>query len=218
MNLRKIYVGIIGLLLLNACVVKSLNPFYTQNSISFDERFLGEWIDSKKGKWKVVSFASEMTKDNPLNKMKEDDLAVYKKYNKSYYIERDYKGLTTLYVVTPFKINGQRFLDFYPVEYQDDVDALLSTHIVYSHSLVKYEVLQNGNIEVKWLDEDKIEKLFEEKRIKISHKKIGVLEDKYLLTASSEELERFIEKYINSGDEKKWSTSTKFTLTPIHDN
>ena len=78
------------------------------------------------------------------------------------------RGLRDFYVVTPFKINEQHFLDFYPIEYQDDANDLLSTHIVYTHSLVKYNVLQNGKIEIKWLDEKKIEKLFEKKRHMIS--------------------------------------------------
>ena len=41
------------------------------------------------------------------------------------------------------------------------------------------------------------------------------VQDKYLLTASSEEFEKFIKKYINSDDKEKWKTSTKYTLTKI---
>lgn len=215
MKTRNIILTLTTVILLSSCVVKSLNPFYTKKSISFDKRFIGKWSDSKKGVWSVMSFADEIIKENPIEKMKEDDLQLYNAYRKSYYIQRKYKGVETLYIVTPFKINGQTFLDFYPLEHQEDIDNLLESHVVYSHSLVKYDVIDNGKIEVRWLDEDKIEKLFKEKKIKIKHKKIGALGEKYLLTASSKELEKFIKKYMNSDDKEKWKTSTKYILTKI---
>lgn len=216
MKTKNIILIFATILLLSSCVVKSLNPFYTSKTISFDERFLGEWKDGKKGIWKVVAFVDEVSKENPVEKMKEEDLKLYKVYKNSYYIQREYKDKETLYIATPFKINGQTFLDFYPIEHQEGIDNLLESHIVYSHSLVKYDVTDNGKIEVRWLDEDKIEKLFKEKKIKIKHKKIGALGEKYLLTASSKELEKFIKKYINSDDKEKWKTSTKYTLTQIN--
>ena len=112
--------------------------------------------------------------------------------------------------------NNQTFLDFYPLEFQDDVDNLLEGHLIYTHSLVKYDVNKNGEMEVKWLDEKKIEKLFKEKKIKIKHQIAGVQKDKYLLTASSKELQKFIKKYMSSNDSEKWNTSTKFTLSKIN--
>ena len=70
------------------------------------------------------------------------------------------------------------------------------------------DVQKNGEIEIKWLDEDKIQELFEQKKIKIKHETIGVMKDKYLLTASSKELQKFITKYMASSDSEKWKTST----------
>lgn len=218
MKFRKTYGFIIGLLFLTSCVVKSLHPFYTEKSIRFDENFLGKWEDSKKGSWTVLSFAEVITKENPVHKMKKDDLALYHKFKKSYYIERNHKEVKTIYLATPFSVNNQSFLDFYPFEYQEDLDDLLGNHTIFTHSLVKYDVMENGAIQIRWLDEDKVEALFAQKKIKIGHKKIGLMNEKYLLTASSEELEKFIEKYMNSTDEDKWDTSTKFTLKKINDN
>lgn len=206
-----LFIGLI-LVVFSSCVVKSLNPFYTKKSISFDERFLGKWLDSNKGIWTVLSFKEEITRENPLEKMKKEDKQLYNEYKNSYYIKREFKGEEVLFLATPFKIKNQTFLDFYPIEYQQDIDDLLESHLIYTHSLVKYDVKKDGRIDIRWLDEDKIEALFEEKKIKIKHTKIGALQDNYLLTASSEELSKFIEKYIDSKDEKKWDTSTKFTL------
>ncbi|WP_397444986.1 hypothetical protein [Polaribacter sp. R77954] len=213
MKIRNSILFGISILFLSSCVVKSLNPFYTKKTISYDNRFIGKWTDSKKGVWTVVRFRDEITKNNPVEKMKKDDLQLYKEYKNSYYIQREFKGEEALFLATPFKINNQTFLDFYPLEYQDDINNLLESHLIYTHSLVKYVVQKNGKIDVRWLDEDKIETLFKEKKIKIKHKKIGTLKNKYLLTATSKDLEKFIEKYMNSKDEDKWDTSTKFTLS-----
>ena len=205
------------ILFLSSCVVKSLNPFYTKKTISFDERFVGEWTDSKKGTWTVIPFKDEITKENPIEKMKNEDIQLYNEYKNSYYIQRNYQGEEALFIATPFNINNQTFLDFYPLEYQDDINNLLQKHLIYTHSLVKYDVTESGEIEIKWLDEKKVESLFKNKKIKIEHKKIGVLKEKFLLTASSKELNKFIEKYTKSKDEDKWDTSTKYTLTKTSD-
>lgn len=204
-------------LIFSSCVVKSLHPFYTKKTISFDKNLLGEWNDSKKGTWKIVSFKDEMTKENPLSEMKNDDLKIYAEYQHSFYIQRTHENRKVLFIATPFKINNQTFLDFFPLDHQEDVDDLLQSHSIYSHSLVKYDVQKNGEIEIKWLDENKIEALFKEKKIKIKHETLGLLNDKYLLTAKSEELQKFIEKYMSSKDEEKWETSTKFTLTKVNE-
>lgn len=201
------------LVLLTSCVVKSLHPFYTKETISFDKNFIGDWQDSKKGNWKVVSFESEMIKENPIEKMKKEDLKIYKEYKNSYLIKRNYKEIEVLFIATPFVINNQRYLDFFPFGRQENIDNLLESHSIYTHSLVKYDVLKNGKIEIRWLDEDKIETLFKEKKIKIKHETFGVLNDKYLLTANSKELQKFIKKYMASNDTEKWKTSTKFILS-----
>lgn len=214
MKIRNVILGLC-LLLLTSCVVKSLHPFYTKETISFDQHFIGNWQDSKKGTWIIVSFKEEMLKENPLEKMKKDDLKIYDEYKNSYYIKRNYKDNEVLFIATPFVINNQRYLDFFPFDHQEDIDDLLSSHSIYTHSLVKYDVKNNGQIEIRWLDEDKIAALFTEHKIKIQHEKFGLLDDKYLLTANSKELQKFIEKYMASNDADKWETSTKFTLSKI---
>lgn len=200
------------LLVLASCVVKALHPFYIKESISFDGRILGYWNDDDNGKWDISSFVNGVTKKS-LDKMKKEDLKLYTNYIHSYYIKRTHNDTETLFLATPFVVNNQTFLDFFPLEHKNDLDNLLESHIVYAHSLVKYDVQKNGNIKIRWLDEDKIKSLLEENTLKLQHEKIGVLNEKYLLTAKSEELYQFIETYMNSNEPNKWETSTKFTLS-----
>ncbi|GAB7255704.1 hypothetical protein [uncultured Polaribacter sp.] len=234
MKTRNLIIAL-SLLMFTSCVVKSLNPFYTKETISFDENFIGEWEDSKKGNWKVIKFENvflsnakknwepkfvngyldnkvEISKKN----LSKEDKKLYAVYKDSYYILRENKNKKVAFIATPFKINNQTFLDFIPIDIQDNIDNLLESHTIYTHSLVKYDLRNNGEIEVRWLDEDKVEALFKEKKIKIKHEKIGIIDDKYLLTAKPEELQRFIKKYMASNDSEKWETSTKFTLSRLN--
>jgi len=223
------------LLLFTSCVVKSLHPFYTKETIYFDKNFIGEWKDEDSGKWKIVSFVDELLEGenkikNTLEKkgnitiktkitkkqLSKDDKEIYDKYEYSYYIERKYKERKVAFLATPFKINNQTFLDFLPLDNQEGVNNLLKSHSIYTHSLVKYDIQRNGEIKIKWLDEDKVEKLFEEKKIKIKHEKIGFMDKKYLLTAKPKELQKFIKKYMSNNDDEKWKTSTKFTLSKVN--
>lgn len=236
MKIRNTILGIASMLLLASCVVKSLNPFHTGDTIYFDKNFIGEWEDSKKGNWKVIKFENvflsdikkgwepkfvngyldneiEISKKNIANEDKE----LYASYKDSYYILREYKNNKVAFIATPFKINNQTFLDFIPLDTQNEIDNLLESHSIYTHSLVKYDLRKNGEIGIRWLDENKIENLFEQNKIKIKHEIIGMLNDKYLLTASSEELQKFVKKYMASDDSEKWKTSTKFTLNRLNE-
>lgn len=215
MKIRNVILGL-SLILLTSCVVKSLHPFYTKETISFDQNFIGDWQDSKKGNWKIASSESEITKNNPVEKMKKEDLKIYEEYKNSYYIIREYEDQEVIYIATPFIINNQKFLDFFPIDHQNGVDNLLQSHSIYTHSLVKYDIQKNGEIEIRWLDEDKVRALFKEHKIKIKHETFGVLNDKYLLTASSKKLQKFIEKYMASNDDEKWKTDIKFTLHKVN--
>lgn len=205
-------------LIFSSCIVKSLHPFYTQKTLSFDASFIGKWKDNKNGEWTVIPFKKAFLKTTKktVSELDKEDSIIYHTYKKGYYVKYITNNKRTVFIVMPFKINKQLFLDFIPFEGQNDgINTLQYRHIVYTHSLVKYDVLPQEKISIKWLTEKKITAFFEEKRIKLKHEKIGMINDGFLLTASSEELQKFIKKYMNSTDETKWKTSTKFTLTKI---
>ena len=211
---HKLILVTICLLVFGSCIVKALHPFYIKESISFDGRILGHWNDDGGGKWNIVSFVDGITEEI-LNEIKQEDLKLYRNYVHSYYIKRTHNGKESLFLVTPFVIENQTFLDFFPIDHQNDLDYLLKSHLIYTHSLVKYNIQKNGNIEVHWLDEGKIESLLKDQKIELQHENIGVLNEKYLLTANSEDLYKFIQSYISSTDVDKWKTSIKFTLSKI---
>lgn len=205
----------ISLIFLSSCVVKSLHPFYTQKTIHFNHYFLGNWKDGENGIWKVVTFKKVMETDFLGSKKTKEDKKLLEKYKHSYYVTYTKKDRETVFIATPFKIQNQFFLDFIPTGFGENKNLtdLEQNHLVYTHSLVKFAILPNGNVTIKWFAEDQLKKLFNENRIKIQHEKIGLDEEDYLLTASSEELEAFLQKYVTPKNAEKWETSTKFTLT-----
>jgi hypothetical protein len=43
-------------LLLSSCVVKSLHAFYTPDIVYFEQKFIGNWLDSEKANWTILPF------------------------------------------------------------------------------------------------------------------------------------------------------------------
>ena len=82
--------------------------------------------------------------------------------------------------------------------------------------MAKFDLLNDNEIDIRWFSSDKLEELLKENRIKIKHEKVGFW-DTIVLTASSEELEKFIKKYMDSKDEDKWKTDVEANLTRVND-
>lgn len=207
---------IVFALLLTSCIVNSLHPFYTNDVLYYEPKFEGNWVDTENGVWNVKPFQEffkEVEKD-----LDKESYKMYSKYvNISYVVNYEKDSAKSQFLVVPFKINNELFLDFSPSN--DDeilkcVNSLYSLHLIDSHTLAKLDMDSKENISIKWLAQDKLEALLKENKIKIKYEKIGVDED-VVLTASSEELVKFIEKYMDSEDEDKWKTDIEFSLNRI---
>lgn len=206
---------VLSFIFFNSCIVKSLHPFYTKETISFKKELLGEWKDDSGNSWKVTPFKEAFEKENLGKEIDEEDKKMLQKYKFSYYVSFTEKEKEAIFIATPFKINNQYFLDFIPTGFgsMKGVNDLAQVHSVYSHSLVKLDILSKKEVEFRWFDEDELKKLFKENRIKIKHEKTGLMNDEIILTASTEEIQTFLKKYLTTENAKKWETSTEFVLT-----
>jgi len=209
-------------LLLNSCVVKSLFPFYTNSSIYFEKQFIGTWQDTENAKWEILLFPEVILKENKKNKPSEldaDQFKIYNEYKNAYVVYFEKDSTKSNFLAMPFKINDQLFLDFTPIEDREIEglkNDLYKLHLIGTHTLAKVDIINDNKIDIKWFSAEKLGELLEQKKIKIKHEKIGFSET-ILLTASSEELEKFIKKYMNSKDEDKWETDIEFNLNRIHE-
>lgn len=218
----KITLYLVCFFILSSCVIKSLHPFYTKDLLYFEKKFIGNWKDLENGSWRILSFQEVLLKENKKSdpsQLDKDQLTIYNNYKQGYavYFEKD--STKTIFLAMPFKIKNQLFLDFTPIEDSESdglKNDLYKMHLINTHTLAKFDVISNNEVNIKWLASKKLENLLNENRIKIKHEKVGFGET-VLLTASSTELVKFIEKYMSSKDEDKWKTDVEVTMKRIHE-
>ena len=216
---------ILGLLLLNSCIVKSLNPFYTKDKVVYEKKLEGNW-KGKNSTWKIMSLENAIREDYKKNKkhnrlksfenddfkFSKEDLEIIEKFKDAYYIENSKYGKEAIFIATPFKIGKHLFLDFTPFEYEtENLNNLAAQHLLKTHSVCLVEFSKTHDVKLKWLDEEVLKTLINENNLKIKHEKTG-FDDDLILTASSKELYRFLEKFMSSDIEKKWEKDQIYTL------
>lgn len=185
--------------LAQGCIIKSLHPFYTEQDVMFKSELLATWIDQDSGNW-IIQPVTE--KPN----------AYQMKYNKD--------GKEAVFMVHLFRLKGDLYLDFLPLSSNAQSIDLFDLHLMPTHSVAKVSKLSKEEIVIKWFNEEWLRELFAHNRIKISHEAIldelpKEDDDKtYVLTASTDELQKFLIKYGNedaafAGDNTMWLRLTK---------
>ena len=212
---------ILAILLFSSCIVKSLQPFYTKDSISFNKKLIGNWIDNKKGEWTVESIKSKMEEDQKNGiEMSKEELNFVEIYKDGYFITYLKKEKEAGFIAMPFKVNKQYFLDFIPIEIEDnEINSLAAEHLLKTHSVAKLDINSEEGVSLSWLSEERVSDLFEGQKIRLKHELVGFQQD-LLITASSEELHAFLKKYIEADlfneyekNDNKWKSSDKLELT-----
>jgi len=172
-------IAILGLLL-SGCFIKSLYPFYTKKDIVYDPKIIGTWLDNDSSKWIIKQ------------RMKWPIAP-----DSSYQVEIvDKEGKQCRFNAHLFRLNSQLYLDFYPsgkIGSNDIVEA----SIVLTHSLAKIGY-SSSKLKIQWFNEVWLGQMLEQNKIRIRHETMFENNEKsYLLTASTEELQKFIIKYGN---------------------
>ncbi|WP_430410564.1 hypothetical protein [Kordia sp.] len=213
----RIILMLAALILLNSCILKSLQPFYIAKAISYQEDFLGKWKDAEDGIWKIQSFKKLFeNENNQFPKQSENDKIIYEKYKKSYVVNYTKKGKEAMFIAVTFEVNGKLFIDFTPFDIGlENENKLLAQHVVKTHSVAKIERLENKKLSFKWLDESKIKALQKQNKIRLQHEKLGVNET-FVITATSEELYKFLEKFEATNEDEIWGSSEQITLEKAH--
>lgn len=175
---------------LSGCIVKSLHPFYKDSDIEFRPELLGTWLDQDSGVWEFSelfyseTFMGKEQKDNSYKAVLRDPSG---------------KDKDSWFIVTLFKIKNATYLDFEPYIEDNIGDNMAALHFVPSHSVARVEFYSDGNFAFFWYDEEWLKELFEQNRVKISHEVIQQEKSEsmtaYVLTASTEELQKFLLKY-----------------------
>jgi hypothetical protein len=169
--------------LLGGCVpVLSLHQLYTDKDIVFEEKLLGTWIDDKEPNDKNIWQFSNANKPE-------------KAYNLIFSDNKDKKGAFIAHLV---KLQDKLFLDVYPSEppgEQEDPNTIKWPYNFFlaipCHTFIKIDSIE-PNLTMRMTDDEKMKELFKEEPNATEH---TTIEDKPLLTASTEKLQAFVLKY-----------------------
>jgi hypothetical protein len=183
--------------LLGGCIpVMSLHPLYTEKDVVFEAKLLGTWVDNPNSPETVWQFSDA-------NKQE-------KKYKFTFADKDGQKGLFVAHLV---KLQNRLFMDVYPSEppwNEEDPNKVEWSYntlfFIPSHTFIKINSLQ-PELKLQLTDDDELKKLFEEKPNAIEHISI---EDKLILTASTQKLQAFVLKYAD--DSRVFTAET--VLTP----
>lgn len=180
---------LIGLMaaLLSGCLVKSLHSFYAESDVIYKPEFNGSWMDDDSTRWVISQYSFKK------GFMKGDSL------DNSYLVEMyEDSARPSRFNVHLFSVNGILYLDFLPLK-DDREQDFYDIHLVPAHSLARVRFDSNNRMTISWFSEDWLQKLFEENRVKISHEVVYADQTgygtQYTLTASTDELKKFLVKY-----------------------
>jgi len=176
---------LLAMLSMTGCLVSSLHPFYKKKDKIYDPVMTGNWMDGDSCIWTIrPNERSEALMEPPVPDSS---------YRITYYEEEDSKAVLT---GTLFRLNGVAYVDFYPAQDEDHFASdMTGFHHIPVHTLARVQY-NRDSILMYWYGEDWFNELFEQNRIRIKHETVDAPDyDRHILTASTDELQKFIRKY-----------------------
>ncbi len=205
MRRSKLIILILALTAMSSCLVSSLHPFYKEKDKKFDTTMLGNWIDGDDCIWTIEpnTFNEIIWGENKTDSIHHvtytesfpGEEKMDGTYKIVYYEDENKKSILT---TTLFQLNGVDYVDFTPDPNEDhSTSDMTAYHHVPVHTLARVQYCKDS-ILLYWYGEEWLQELFEENRIRIKHETVEGFEyDRQLLTASTDELQKFIKKYAN---------------------
>lgn len=183
MKTKNVLATLAFMVMLLAGCIPSLHPLYTEKDILRMDAITGDWLsDDSTSMYQIIASPDE----------KPSYLFTYLELpGKGNLFNADSSRAN--FIVNLVNLNGSYFMDFYPGENDDleNLNVLLQVHLIPAHTFAKFRVTPDTII-IWRFDPDWLESLFDENRIRIAHEKI---DDQIVLTASTEELQKFVSKY-----------------------
>lgn len=208
------------LILFTSCLT-SLHPLVTSQTITADNRVIGNWV-SDDDTIRIAKFKDsepykgleklKLASDAPSPAQQREDSVMYangysvffKKDGIEYYM---FGGIT--------RIENKLYFDLLPVivhdpEKEDWTGYEYSNDYLPCFTMAKLEMSGNNTLTLRFLNGDFIKEQLKSGNIRIKHEK-DALFDNFLVTASSQELRQFLAKY--GHDERLFSKENSITLT-----
>jgi hypothetical protein len=183
-----------------SCTIFSLNPLYHKKDLIDEPELLGLWREEGDGIefWEAQGGGKEYVSFEKY----EDKKYIFR------YMEEDEgpQDIDTIsYEAGLLKIGDHYFIDLYPYYDQElEEGDYLFRGFIPTHAVLKIE-WHNSKMELYFFSYDRLEELFKQNRIRIRHQ---MFEDYIVITASTDELQKFIRKYAD--DEKAFDDASTF--------
>ncbi|MFA5292526.1 MAG: hypothetical protein WC496_05770 [Phycisphaerae bacterium] len=153
---------------LGGCVQSSLHPLFTKDQVFFDPNLSGVWkaADSNET-WHFSRF---------------EDADAYK------LVITQKDGKKGTFAAGLGKLQDTLFLDVYPIESGEKGIDLYQEHLIGTHSFMRI-VQMDPTLKIAMVDAEKVDKIIKADPNVVRHEKV---DDKIILTAETEELQKFI--------------------------
>ena len=194
MNGKKNLLLVFGVLL--AGCVPSLHPLYTPKEVVYDPKLIGIWADSNSsdsGTWEFR--AAEPNSYTMI------------------YTDKDKKvGTFGVHLV---KIDEMLFLDLFPTDPNLPQNGFYQLHLLPVHTFMKVDQIE-PTLELRFMEADKFTKRLEKHPILLKHEVLQEgSEKKFILTASTKELQEFMRKH--AGDKDVFGEPSNMKRVPPQD-
>ena len=209
--MKKLFIVlIISLFVMQSCVT-SLQPLATYDTAIVDDRLAGTW-NSDGQDYEVQKFfdsdlfkyiKKEMDKykgnaDKELSEKEMEDFAPML-YFKSYVIKYTKNKIEYVMFGSMVKLNGQFFINFAPIDINTDKNKeqafeITSTDRLATHTIARVQFTNSNTVKLDFIDGGFLYDQVKAGRMKIKNER-NDLYDTFLITASTSELQQFLEKY-----------------------
>lgn len=170
MNSKTILITVSIALLFAGCV-QSLHPLFTDKDLVFEPALIGTWAEEGTSTLWIFLKSGE----------------------KSYELIYTEKGTPAKFAAHLVRLGKFLFLDTFP-ESPDLKNDLQSAHLLNTHTFWKVW-LDADTLRMTMLEHDWLKTMIEQKKLKIKHERLG---ERIVLTAPTNELQKFVTKYAES--------------------
>ena len=171
--------------MMSSCRI-SLHPLYDANTIIKEEKLNGKWIDNDGKSPSEWLFEAKKNEDEAFTGL--------------YKLLHTCEGYTYEYEAALLKLGGTTYLDILidgPVGKDQEDEVPILAYYVPSHNFYKVEFKQDNKLNIFPFDGDRLDKLVRQRKIRIKHENV---DGQMVVTASTEDLQKFILKYAQDED------------------
>lgn len=167
-------------LLMSSCII-SLHPLYDVKTMVKEVKLNGNWLDENGQSPSEWLFKPKYDEDE--------------RFTGKYELLHTTDGYTYAYEAVLLKLGGNYYLDVLldgPVGKEKEDETPMLALYVPSHNFYKIEFKQADQINIFPFDGDRLDKLVSQRKIRIKHE---VVDNTMVITASTEDLQKFLRKY-----------------------